>query len=297
MPLPELKRCAAPAKINLFLHVVGRRADGYHLLQSVFQLIDLADYLDFTVLAGTEIVQLTPLPGVPAETDLCVRAARLLQQAMLARGQRVQGVAFSVEKNIPMGGGLGGGSSDAATTLLALNYLWQAGFTRQELMQLGLQLGADVPFFVFGENAFVAGIGEQMQAVRTRASSVIVLAPGVHVPTPQIFSAKSLTRNTNVVKIADFSKHEFSENDEFGKNDLQAVASGLYPQIEEARIWLSQFGDARMSGSGACLFCRIKNDFAQTWIPEKVPVKWRTWITSTVERHPMTQMLDQKQNF
>lgn len=293
----QLLRCPAPAKINLFLHVVGRRADGYHLLQSVFQLIDLADYLDFEVLDSSQIMHRNPLPGVPAESDLCIRAARLLQAQMQANGQPLKGVAIRIDKQIPMGGGLGGGSSDAATTLLALNYLWKIGLSRQDLMKIGLQLGADVPFFLFGANAFVEGIGEQMQAVATRASHLVLIAPGVHVPTQIIFSAKDLTRNSKHVKIADFSSSELSKESEFGKNDLQAVAENLFPPIQQAIQWLAQFGDARMTGSGSCVFCRFASQAEADAVLEQVPENWKAWQATALELHPFAQLLEKKRNF
>lgn len=309
IPSFNMLRYPAPAKLNLFLHVVGRRADGYHLLQSVFQLIDLCDYLEIDILPGTEIVQGRAVPGVSADDDLTIRAARLLQAQMAARGQALQGARIGIEKNLPLGGGVGGGSSDAATTLIVLNNLWQAGFTRSELMQIGLQLGADVPFFIFGHNAFVEGIGEQMQAVATVPACFVLLAPGVHTPTPQIFSAKDLTRNTDTIKIADFSSSAVSQNrdqqqnaaselprdavqHEFGRNDLQAVASKLFPQIDQAITWLSQFGDARMTGSGSCIFCRVKDEAQAEAIVKQVPKPWKAWKTGTLVRHPLAQLLD-----
>ena len=177
-----LHDCAAPAKLNLFLHVVGRRDDGYHLLQSVFQLIERGDVLHFTLRDDADIRRTSDLAGVPAESDLVVRAARLLHAAIRERtGRTPDGVDIAVEKVLPMGGGVGGGSSDAATTLLALNHLWQAGFSRTELMKLGVKLGADVPFFLFGRNAFVEGIGEAMQAADTPQQWFVVIEPGVSV--------------------------------------------------------------------------------------------------------------------
>lgn len=296
--LPQLLRCAAPAKINLFLHVVGRRADGYHLLQSVFQLIDLCDWLDFQVLPSEDVIHQNPLPNVPAETDLCVRAARLLQAHVRQQGQSPQGVAIRIEKHIPMGGGLGGGSSDAATTLLALNYLWKIGLSRSDLMTLGLQLGSDVPFFLFGSNAFVEGIGERMQAVQTRKSAFVIIAPGVHVPTPLIFSAKDLTRDSDHVMIADFSSSELSEKEsEFGKNDLQAVAENLFPPIKQAVSALSKFGDARMTGSGSCVFCRVSSDIEANVILQQISGQWTAFQASALELHPFAQLLEKKRNF
>jgi len=242
-----LHDCPAPAKLNLFLHVVGRRGDGYHLLQSVFQLISLCDMLHFDLREDEQILRVTEVEGVPQESDLIIRAARRLRQAAAARGRTVRGVDIRIDKQIPMGGGLGGGSSDAATTLLALNQLWQLGMSRAELMSLGVSLGADVPFFLLGENAFVEGIGEQLTPVDTPQGWFVVIHPGVAVPTPAIFGAPELTRDTKAVRIADFSASPLG----FGKNDLQAVAAHAFPAVAEALEWLSRHGEARMTGSGA----------------------------------------------
>ena len=178
--------CQAPAKLNLFLHVTGRRADGYHLLQTAFQLIDRCDTLDIEVREDQAIVRTNDIPDVPAETDLIVRAARLLQQHTGCKC----GANLTLHKILPMGGGLGGGSSDAASTLIALNHLWETNLSKTELMRLGLQLGADVPFFIFGENAFAEGIGEELQPIQTPERWFVIIEPGVQVPTPAIFSAK-----------------------------------------------------------------------------------------------------------
>ncbi|WP_338846861.1 4-(cytidine 5'-diphospho)-2-C-methyl-D-erythritol kinase [Massilia sp. W12] len=280
-----------PAKLNLFLHVVGRREDGYHLLQSVFQLIDLSDTLEIEKAPDAHISRISGLDEVPPEQDLCLRAARLLQDELAARGQPRQGLCYRLHKRIPMGGGLGGGSSDAASMLLGANHLWQGGLQREELMQMAVRLGADVPFFLFGRNAFVEGIGERMQAVHTRASAVVLLAPGVHVPTPQIFSAKDLTRNSDICTIADFSSSELSEEREFGKNDLQKVATRLFPPIAEALTWLSRFGDARMTGSGSCIFCRVADMAQAQEIVKQVPPQWQAYATQTLSEHPLVKLL------
>ncbi|MDO9420804.1 MAG: 4-(cytidine 5'-diphospho)-2-C-methyl-D-erythritol kinase [Herminiimonas sp.] len=280
-----LNNCPAPAKLNLFLHVTGRRADGYHLLQSVFQLIDKGDVLHFAVRDDDLIHRSTELAGVPAESDLVVRAARLLQAEAKKQGKRV-GAEIAVEKNLPMGGGLGGGSSDAATALLALNHLWQTGLTRTELMALGLQLGADVPFFLFGQNAFAEGIGEALVAVKTPENWFIVIEPGVSVPTQQIFSSAELTRDTKPVKISDFSGAQES----FGKNDLQVVAANLFPPIADAIKWLKQFGDARMTGSGACVFCPFEEEHQADAVLATVPPQWKAWKAKAITHHPLAYL-------
>lgn len=286
----SLTNCLAPAKLNLFLHVTGRRPDGYHLLQTVFQLLDHGDLLHFTTRNDGVLRRMNPFPGVDEEIDLVLRAARLLKshaQAVQA-GAATLGADITLEKKLPMGGGLGGGSSDAATTLIALNHLWQLGLSRQQLMALGLQLGADVPFFVFGSNAFAQGIGEQLQPVATPDCWYVVIEPGVSVPTPEIFSAKDLTRDSKHVTIADFSSRQIRL---FGKNDLQAVAARLYPAIADAIDWLGAYGDARMSGSGACVFCATENEQAAQQVVQKVPTHWKAWSARALKQHPMAAFL------
>ena len=292
--LTSLVGCAAPAKLNLFLHITGRRADGYHLLQSVFQLIDFGDSLDFSLRDDDLIVRTSALAGVAAESDLVVRALRLLQQAYRQRhGRLPPGVDVHVTKRLPMGGGLGGGSSDAATALMALNHLWQGGFSTAELMALGLPLGADIPFFLFGQNAFVEGVGEQMAAVATPECWYVVIAPGVEVPTASIFSAADLTRDAKPVRIADFSRHmnTAASVQGFGKNDMQAVAARLFPPVAEAVEWLSAHGDARMTGSGACVFCAFASEREAAAVLAAVPSRWRGFVARSLQRHPLQAQL------
>lgn len=281
-----LNNCPAPAKLNLFLHVTGRRADGYHTLQSVFQLIDRCDLLHFAVRDDGIICRTTVLQDIPAESDLIVRAARLLQAEAKKQGE-IPGADIAIEKNLPMGGGLGGGSSDAATTLLALNHLWKTGLTRAELMTLGLQLGADVPFFLFGKNAFAEGIGETLSAVETPNDWFLVIEPGVSVPTQKIFSSLQLTRDTKPVKISDFSGALKS----FGKNDLQVVAEEFFPPIADAIKWLRQFGDAKMTGSGACVFCSFEEEQQVDAVLATVPPQWKAWKAKAIAQHPLAYLL------
>ena len=276
-------QCQAPAKLNLFLHVTGRRADGYHLLQTAFQLIDRSDTLDIEIRQDNNIVRTNEIPDVPAESDLIVRAARLLQQSTNCP----LGANLTLHKILPMGGGLGGGSSDAASTLIALNHLWQTGLSKTELMQLGLQLGADVPFFIFGDNAFAEGVGEELHAIQTPERWFVVIEPGVQVPTPAIFSAKELTRDTKPVRIADFS----STAEMFWKNDLQTVACALFPAVDEAIKWLSQFGNAKMTGSGACVFCAFADESAADKVMQQIPDRWTSWKAKALSRHPMADLL------
>lgn len=233
----------APAKLNLFLHVVGRRADGFHLLQSVFRFLDYGDELDIQVRQDATIRLLNPLPGVPPEQDLCWRAAALLQQHSGCR----LGADIRLIKRLPMGGGLGGGSSDAATVLLVLNRLWHLNLPRKVLQELGLRLGADVPVFVFGHAAFAEGVGEILTPWTPAPASYLVLIPPVHVSTPKIFADPGLTRDTPSVRIAALL-------DGYGHNDLEPVAIRHHPLVGEHLDRLKPYGDARMTGSGACVF-------------------------------------------
>lgn len=287
-----LNDCLAPAKLNLFLHVTGRRADGYHELQTVFQLLNHGDVLHFRTRDDGQILRCSDLVGVPPDSDLVNRAARLLRSAAPeGRASDNLGAEIVVEKRLPMGGGLGGGSSDAATTLIALNHLWQLGLDRERLMQLGLQLGADVPFFLFGQNAFAEGIGEALQPVVTAQCWYVVVEPGVAAPTAAIFSDPELTRDTKPITITDFSE---SPNG-FEKNDLQVVATRLYPDIAQAIGWLRQFGKARMTGSGACVFCAFnREDEAEAVLQQMrsdCPASWKGWKARAMERHPLSHLL------
>lgn len=281
--MKSLHQCPAPAKLNLFLHVTGRRDDGYHLLQTAFQLIDRCDLLDFDVRQDGQILRTNDVPGVPADSDLIVRAARLLQQ----KTGTTLGADLTLHKVLPMGGGVGGGSSDAATTLMALNHLWQTGLSRTELMALGLQLGADVPFFIFGENAFAEGVGEELQAISTPERWFVVIEPGVHVPTPAIFSSRELTRDSKAVRIADFSSN--AEN--YWRNDLQTVACAMFPQVDEAIQWLSNFGNAKMTGSGACVFCAFADESAADKVIMQMPGRWKSWKAKSLNQHPLVDLL------
>lgn len=291
MSLPSnLHNCPAPAKLNLFLQVTGRRPNGYHLLQTVFQLIDYGDTLHFDLRDDGRIQRLTDLPGIPPEQDLCVRAARLLQ-AHTAPDQK-SGVDIRIDKRLPQGGGLGGGSSDAATTLLALNHLWQIGLNRAPLMTLGLQLGADVPFFLCGGNAFAEGVGEQLQLIKTPSCWYLVIEPGVSIPTAQIFTAPELTRNSKPVKMSDFSD-ELSFSTAIGwKNDLQAVACKQFPVVAEVIQWLAQYGPARMTGSGACVFCAFQHESDANQVLQQVPPRWNAWKAQALQQHPLAYLLE-----
>jgi 4-diphosphocytidyl-2-C-methyl-D-erythritol kinase len=278
---PRLDDCLAPAKLNLFLHVTGRRPDGYHLLQSAFRLLDWGDRLSFSVREDGRLQRSTEVAGVSEADDLVLRAARLLQ----THCSTALGADIAVTKVLPMGGGLGGGSSDAATTLLALNHLWQTGLTRNELQALGLQLGADVPFFIFGQDAFVEGVGETLQPLALPPSWYVVVSPRVNVPTGEIFSAGELTRNTEPIRIADFAASTT-------RNDLQPVACKRYPEVAAAIDWLAQHAPARMTGSGACVFAPVGSEADAQRIVSNCPAQWSAWKARSLPRHPLFDLVD-----
>lgn len=270
--------CPAPAKLNLFLHVVGRRPDGYHLLQTLFRFIDLHDTLHFTLREDGAVHRSNAIEGVPEERDLCVRAARLLQGETGCDS----GVDIAVEKRIPLGGGLGGGSSDAATTLIALNRLWSLGLSRERLTQLGLRLGADVPLFVFGENAFAEGVGEVLQACPLPEAWYVVLFPPVQVPTAQIFGHPELTRDT-----VSITMRALSERQEQLRNDLQPVVCKLYPEVAHCIAWLNNFGKAMMTGSGACVFAEFGDRSQAEAVLAQLPQDMRGAVAQGLTRHPL----------
>ena len=268
--------CPAPAKLNLFLHVVGRRDDGYHLLQTLFRFIDLSDTLHFTLREDGVVHRVNEIEGVPQGQDLCVRAARLLQQ----ESGCTLGADITLEKCIPMGGGLGGGSSDAATTLLALNRLWHLGLSRQRLMQIGLTLGADVPVFVFGENAFAEGVGEQLQAYPLPDAWYVVLFPPVHVATARIFAHPELTRNTISLRIRGLPMEAL-------RNDLQPVVCNLYPEVARHLAWLGRFAQARMTGSGACVFAEFASASQAQTVLRQLPSDMHGVVARGLPHHPL----------
>jgi 4-diphosphocytidyl-2-C-methyl-D-erythritol kinase len=282
----SLRNCLAPAKLNLFLHITGRRPDGYHALQTVFQLLDWGDYLHFTRRDDGIVARRTDVPGVAEADDLVVRAARLLQQHTGTK----YGVDIEIDKRLPMGAGLGGGSSDAATTLLALNRLWGVDLSREILQNLGLQLGADVPFFVFGQNAFAEGVGEALQAVNLPQRFFLVVDPAVHVPTAAIFSEKSLTRDTKVVTMMDFLAEQRSDTnwpDSFGRNDMQAVVAGKYAEVAQVLEWFSNLAPARMTGSGASVFAAFQSRAEAELAQAKLPASWKSVVAASLDSHPL----------
>lgn len=266
----------APAKLNLFLHIVGRRADGYHLLQTVFRLIGCGDELTFSQRSDGEVHLATTLPGVAEDQELSVRAARLLKSHVGVR----HGVDIRITKRIPMGGGLGGGSSDAATTLLALNYLWGVGLERVDLASLGLRLGADVPVFLRGRNAFGEGVGERLTDIDLPPAWYVVLTPPVHVRTAEAFAHAGLTEPTKSITISSFSAG-------FGRNDLEPAVRRRYPIVAAHLEWLGSHGEARMTGSGACVFAEFSTEAGAREVLAKVPAGMRGFVAPGLERHPL----------
>ena len=288
--VPVTLTAAAPAKLNLFLHVIGRRADGYHLLQSVFVLLDVCDTLHFSVRTDGGIHRQSDLPGVRAEDDLVVRVAKLLKrEAQASTFPDAYGVNISVDKRLPMGAGLGGGSSDAATTLLALNRLWNLGFSNGKLRALGLTLGADVPFFLYGRNAFAEGVGEQLLPVELPRWWYLVLVPPVHVPTQAIFAHPDLTRDTIPLKISDFSVNGLGDT----HNDLQAVVLKTFPAVSrylqalQSVCQKSVFG-ARMTGSGACVFAAFASGQDARGALESLQPEYKGFVAQGLSRHPFS---------
>ncbi len=257
-------RWPAPAKLNLFLHVTGRRSDGYHDLQTLFQLIDLADDIHIQLRSDGLIERLTGPDGVPPEADLVVKAARALQAVTATP----LGANLSVTKRIPMGGGLGGGSSDAATVLVALNQMWKCGLNENDLAAIGVELGADVPVFVRGRTAWAEGRGERLTAVELPETWFALVHPQVHVPTATVFQAPELTRNSPPITMGGFLQSG-------GRNDFEPVVRARYPQVAHALDWLGQWAPARLTGTGSCIFapCASLNE-AQD-IVTRVPAPWR----------------------
>jgi len=272
-----MKTWPAPAKLNLFLHVTGRRADGYHTLQTVFQFLDYADELTFLVTDDGRIERAAPVAGVAEERDLALRAARLLQES---RGV-TQGVRIHLTKRLPVGGGLGGGSSDAATTLLALNQLWGTHLSIPELAVLGLQLGADVPVFIHGHAAWAEGIGEVLTPVEPEAAWYLVVVPPVQVSTAQVFAAPELTRYSPPLTIRDF--HEGRGL----RNDLEPVVRSRYPEVDRVMRLLAEFGAPRMSGSGGCVFLKVTDADRGRQILERIPKPYTGFVAQGLNRHPL----------
>ncbi|WES66461.1 4-(cytidine 5'-diphospho)-2-C-methyl-D-erythritol kinase [Superficieibacter sp. HKU1] len=277
-------RLPSPAKLNLFLYITGQRADGYHTLQTLFQFLDYGDTLTFHPRQDGQVRLLTPMSGVPDEQNLILRAARLLMQ--VARdSQRLpdgSGADISIEKRLPMGGGLGGGSSNAATVLVALNALWQCGLSVDELATLGLSLGADVPVFVRGHAAFAEGVGEILTPVTVAEKWYLVAHPGVSIPTPVIFKDPDLPRNTPERSIDTLLKCEFS-------NDCEVIARKRFHEVDAALSWLLEYAPSRLTGTGACVFAEFETETAARQVLEQAP----EWLQGFVARGMNHSLLQQ----
>ena len=254
-------RVPSPAKLNLFLHITGRREDGYHELQSIFQLIDLYDWLEFEVNDSADI-HIQGLNSVDLEQNLIYKATQILKPY----AKQATGLNIAIEKHIPMGAGLGGGSSNAATTLIVVNQLWQCGLEIDQLAELGLQLGADVPIFVHGRNAWAEGIGERLTFIDLAPKQYIVLKPDCFISTQLLFSQKTLTRNSKPTK---FCGYQIKPSD-FG-NNFEPVARNLYPEVDEAMRYLDQFGQAKLTGTGACVFTEVTAEMNVEYILANSP--------------------------
>lgn len=273
----------APAKLNLFLHVLGRRPDGYHLLQTVFRLIDRADRVGIAPTRDGVIRRVDETPGVSAESDLCLKAAHALRDHALALGlpgAAQLGAEIGLVKCLPIGGGLGGGSSDAATVMSVLDRRWGLQLGQTELMRLGLKLGADVPAFLFGTNSIGEGVGERLVPLALGPAWYLVLVPQVSVSTKEIFSHLALTQTSKALKIPPFLPG-------MGKNDLQPVATARYPEVAAHLNWLLQHGNARMTGSGACVFAEYGSQAAAQAVCDRMPAGMQGFVARGLDRHPL----------
>lgn len=270
----------APAKLNLFLHVTGRRADGYHKLQTVFQFIDLQDTITLTNRPDHQIMRSTSWPEVTEEDDLMMRAARLLANSCGVSA----GVDIAIEKRIPMGAGLGGGSSDAATVLCGLNLLWGLNLSNRELADIGISLGADVPIFIHGHAAWAEGAGEILTSIDPPEDNYLLIVPPAHVSTAEIFNHPALTRDSSPIKIADFLEGQ-------GHNDLEAVVRQEYPVIDEAMNWLQHFANARMTGTGAGVFITTESPRKAQLIAQQAPADWQCFVTQGLNSSPLHDQL------
>ena len=271
----------SPAKLNLFLHITGRRPDGYHNLQTLFQLLDYGDTLTFTTRSDGQITLAPELPGVGFEQNLIIKAVRTLE----AYNPATAGVDIQLQKCLPMGGGIGGGSSNAATTLVALNHLWGCGLSRNQLQTIGLQLGADVPVFINAQTAWAEGVGEALEAIKMSPKWFLVIQPDCHVSTAEIFSNKDLTRDTSAIKVAAFLERG-------GKNDCEALVRKLYPQVDNALIWLQKFDrNARMTGTGACVFASFESVEEALKVQAKLPNNLPGFVAQGVNQSPLYNFL------
>ncbi|MDM2842710.1 4-(cytidine 5'-diphospho)-2-C-methyl-D-erythritol kinase [Citrobacter sp. Cpo090] len=276
----------SPAKLNLFLYITGQRADGYHTLQTLFQFLDYGDTIDIALRSDGEIHLLTPVEGVAHEDNLIVRAARLLVKAASESNRLTKGSGadISIDKRLPMGGGLGGGSSNAATVLVALNHLWQCGLSVDELAALGLTLGADVPVFVRGHAAFAEGVGEILTPVEPEEKWYLVAHPGVSIPTPVIFNDPDLPRNTPKRSIKTLLKCEFG-------NDCEVIARKRFREVDAALSWLLEYAPSRLTGTGACVFAEFDTESRARQVLEQAPEWLKGFVAKGVNLSPLHRAL------
>jgi 4-diphosphocytidyl-2-C-methyl-D-erythritol kinase len=272
----------SPAKLNLFLYITGRRADGYHQLQTLFQFLDYGDTLTIVPRQDDQIQLLTPVEGVPDEQNLIVRAARLLEQHCTAHAIATlpRGANISIDKRLPMGGGLGGGSSNAATVLVALNELWQCGLSDDQLAEMGLTLGADVPVFVRGHAAFAEGIGEQLQPANPAEKWYLVAHPGVSIPTPVIFADAELKRDTPLRPLNALLQAPYA-------NDCEPIARKRFREVEQLLSWLLQYAPSRLTGTGACVFAEFDSEPAALQVLNQAPAWLRGFVARGVNVSPL----------
>ena len=286
---PAIAKWPAPAKLNLFLYITGRRSDGYHDLQTLFQFLDYGDSLTIQPDSSGQIRLLNEVSGVPAEENLVVRAAKLLQQHARRQGTLPEnaGASVAIEKRLPMGGGLGGGSSDAATVLVALNYYWQTGFSFAELASLGLSLGADVPVFVQGFAAFAEGVGEKLTPVSPAEKWYLVFHPGVHISTPVVFNDPELIRNTPHRQIKQLLEAEY-------RNDCEPVVRKRFRKVEQLVSWLLEYAPSRLTGTGACVFAEFDTESAARQVFELAPKAWQGFVARGVNVSPLHRHLSEQ---
>ncbi|MCK5829259.1 MAG: 4-(cytidine 5'-diphospho)-2-C-methyl-D-erythritol kinase [Methylococcales bacterium] len=270
----------APAKLNLMLRITGQRDDGYHLLQTVFQFVDLCDWITFSPVENGKIILNSPILGVLDKENLIVRAANILRRETGCK----EGVCIGLEKNLPMGGGLGGGSSDAATTLVVLNRLWKLGLTKEKLMQLGLQLGADVPVFVFGQAAWAEGVGEKLERIEVPEKWIVIIKPDCHVDTREIFLTKDLTRDSKSIRMAGFLAGQ-------QQNDCLDVVCKLHQPVEKAMVDLAVFSEARLTGTGACVFAQFDSKELAAKAYDALHKKWQVYLVRGLNISPLMDKL------
>ncbi len=273
----------SPAKLNLFLHILGRYDNGYHQLQSLFQMLDYGDKLAFDVSQSSTISMATPLDGVKDKDNLIIKAAQLLAE----KTQCKKGAVITLEKCLPMGGGIGGGSSNAATTLVALNYLWNTQLSEDQLAEIGLTLGADVPIFVRGLTAFAGGVGEKITPAPQEEKYYLVANPNVHVSTAEVFTAPDLPRNTPAINWEDY-KFEKTHN------DCQQLVENRYPEVAKLLQWLVHYAPSRMTGTGACVFATFSDYTLATQVKAKMPDTWQSFVAKGVNRSPLLHKLEQQ---